>query len=178
MQQIHQLPGRIRIRSLALKQFRDRDKQILATISGIAGVKTVKYNAIAGSLLVYHHPEVAIAAKLLKELKNLELHSNVIGFPTSSSLQVWQRKRQPRQANAALTPLPLVPLIPLIPLIPARPSTPGLGLKVRAINENRLERSFLNTQVCSEITRTLALFAFEQLALFAAKSLVKRILPI
>ena len=78
---VHQLPGRIRVRSSELKRNDFLANEIKSAIMDVFGIESVRINTITGSILVFYNPRLIHSGPIFTELKKLDLMANVIGFP-------------------------------------------------------------------------------------------------
>ncbi|MFK7826705.1 MAG: HMA2 domain-containing protein [Oligoflexales bacterium] len=80
---VHQLPGRIRVRSSRLKKNDLLAREIESAILDLYGIKSVRISSITGSILVFYNASLIHSGPIFRELKNLNIMANVIGFPRS-----------------------------------------------------------------------------------------------
>lgn len=68
---IHHVPGRLRIKSPALKRNEPEAARTLAYMQQLHGVATAEVNTVTGSLLIHYDTNVVAAQTLLNTLRGL-----------------------------------------------------------------------------------------------------------
>lgn len=104
MVEIHQLPGRLRVRSQKLKGNAVLASLVRDTVENLKGVNSASVNALTGSLLVVYDINATHAASILKELRSLRILTNILGFPGPSLVR--SRSATFAKEKTALTSFP------------------------------------------------------------------------
>src|SRR5208283_6187264 len=69
MTYIHNVPGRVRIKSAVLKRNPDSVNEIRKALSTIVGIGTVDINLTTGSILIHYNPRVTNCEEIVVFLK-------------------------------------------------------------------------------------------------------------
>jgi len=69
MTYIHNVPGRVRIKSAVLKRNPDSVNEIRKALSTIVGIGTVDINLTTGSILIHYNPKVTNCEEIVVFLK-------------------------------------------------------------------------------------------------------------
>lgn len=80
IQLIHHVPGRLRLKSLAIKNHPQRAAGLECSLGKLSGVASVAANTITGSVVVQYDPNSACAASIRN-------HLNAEGFEVSSDFR-------------------------------------------------------------------------------------------
>ena len=67
---IHNVPGRVRIKSDGLKRNPDSFDEIRKALSTIVGIGTVDFNLTTGSILVHYNPKITNSEEITGLLEN------------------------------------------------------------------------------------------------------------
>ncbi len=66
---LHHIPGRIRVRSAAVKRNPARALAVARWLESLNGVETVNVNPLTGGILLYYNAGVADGEKLIAEMR-------------------------------------------------------------------------------------------------------------
>ena len=83
MLHLHQLPGRLRVRSSALKGNETLASFALSGLSKVRGVTSTTFNSLTGSILVNYNAALTHSAPIIKELNRLQILNGILAFPRS-----------------------------------------------------------------------------------------------
>ncbi len=67
---VHHIPGRLRVRSAAIKGSQAGAGRATTLVHSLAGVRSVEANVLTGSLTVRYDPEITSASTLMKALRD------------------------------------------------------------------------------------------------------------
>lgn len=105
MLDIHQLPGRLRVRSALIQGDPRFAETVRARLSQLKGVTATRTNVRTGSVIVEYNPSQTHLAPIWRELRSLKIAIGVFGFPQDFPPEL----RAVNKLGAAPTPLnPLV----------------------------------------------------------------------
>ncbi len=82
---LHQLPGRLRLRSDVLKQNPKLASQLLTAIGMMPGVRSVEVSIVTGSVLVHHDPLRVSSDQVLAALRGHGVVHDATAPATASS---------------------------------------------------------------------------------------------
>ena len=80
---LHQLPGRIRIRSPKIKDNIPLARNLESAIIEVFGIESVRTSTLTGSVLIYYNVKLLHPGPIFRELRKLKILDNVFGFPHS-----------------------------------------------------------------------------------------------
>jgi hypothetical protein len=66
---LHQVPGRLRIKSPRIKRDPSEGKDVAALLQDLAGIETISINTMTGSVVVHHDPDMLDGGAILGVLK-------------------------------------------------------------------------------------------------------------
>jgi hypothetical protein len=81
---IHQTPGRIRVRTPAVKNSLEKAAHAVALLTDLTGVKTVVSNASTGSITVTYQAHLLCPSLIINALAQHGFLIGVVGFPKRS----------------------------------------------------------------------------------------------
>lgn len=104
---IHDLPGRLRVKSRALKNRDGTADRAIAALQAVRGVRVTEVNAVTGSVLVRYDPAAVNASRLLDVLKEHGIIGPAVPAtrppapvawfnPYEDRLQGWADRVEPR----------------------------------------------------------------------------------
>lgn len=66
---IHQIPGRLRIKSPAVKRNQTMADAVESFLKAISGIRSVSVNTVTGSIIIHHDPQSISSETILGALK-------------------------------------------------------------------------------------------------------------